>query len=116
MGRPGFRAGGGEIEARPRRHRRHSSLLVSQRCGGVIIDCGLDWRNSLARLRPAAIVLTHAHPDHAAGLQDGAPCPVYPSAETRSAIERYPIAERALIESRRPLMVLDLEFEAFPVE
>jgi phosphoribosyl 1,2-cyclic phosphodiesterase len=81
-----------------------------------MIDCGLDWRERLVRLRPWAIVLTHAHPDHAAGLRDGAPCPVYATEETWSAIRRYPIAEREVVEPRRPLVVGGMEFEAFPVE
>jgi hypothetical protein len=37
-------------------------------------------------------------------------------AETWSEIERYPIAERGMVEPRRPLTVLGIEFEAFPVE
>jgi glyoxylase-like metal-dependent hydrolase (beta-lactamase superfamily II) len=106
----------GEIEARTRRHRRHSSLLVGYRRREVMVDCGLDWQDGLARIRPAAIVLTHAHPDHAAGLRDGAPCPVYAPAAAWSAIHRYPIAERGIVEPRRPLTVLGIEFEAFPVE
>jgi phosphoribosyl 1,2-cyclic phosphodiesterase len=91
-------------------------LLVGYRRREVMIDCGLDWGDRLARLRPAAIVLTHAHPDHAAGLRDGAPCPVYAPAETWGAINRYPIADRVVIEPRRPSVVLGIEFEAFPVE
>jgi glyoxylase-like metal-dependent hydrolase (beta-lactamase superfamily II) len=55
----------GEIEVRTRQHRMHSALLVSHRTGRVMIDCGLDWLRKLRRLRPDAIVLTHAHPDHA---------------------------------------------------
>jgi len=36
----------GEIEARTRRHRMHTSLLVSYRTADVMIDCGLDcWEN-----------------------------------------------------------------------
>lgn len=81
-----------------------------------MIDCGLDWRERLVRLRPGAIVLTHAHPDHAAGLRDGAPCPVYATEETWSAIGRYPIAKREVVEPRQPMLVLGIEFEAFPVE
>jgi phosphoribosyl 1,2-cyclic phosphodiesterase len=91
-------------------------LLVGYRRREVMVDCGLDWRHSLRRVGPAAIVLTHAHPDHAAGLRDGAPCPVYATAETWSVIERYPIAERGIVEPRRPLTVLGIGFEAFPVE
>jgi hypothetical protein len=44
----------GEIEARTRRDRRHSSLLVGNRGREVMIDCGLDWRDRLGRLLPAA--------------------------------------------------------------
>ena len=74
--------------ARTRRHRRHSSLLVGYRRREVMIDCGLDRRDGLARLRPAAIVLTHAHPDHAAGLRHGAPCPVYAPTRSQALFER----------------------------
>lgn len=66
----------GEIEARTRRHRMHSSLLLSYRRAKVMIDCGLDWLRKFERLHPDAIVLTHAHPDHAWGLKNGATCPV----------------------------------------
>jgi ribonuclease BN (tRNA processing enzyme) len=55
----------GEIDARKRRHRMHTSLLVSYRSANVMIDCGLDWLGKLKRVSPSAIVLTHAHPDHA---------------------------------------------------
>jgi phosphoribosyl 1,2-cyclic phosphodiesterase len=106
----------GEIEARTRRHGRHSSLLVGYRTREVMIDCGLDWLGRVARLKPAAIVLTHAHPDHAAGLRAGAPCPVYATAEAWSAIGTYQLVESGVVEPRRPLSVRGIEFEAFPVE
>ena len=41
---------------------------------------------------------------------------MYATAETWSVIERYPIAERGIVEPRRPLTVLGIGFEAFPVE
>src|SRR5260370_37568665 len=66
----------GEIEARTRRHRMHSSLLVSYRGCNVMIDCGLDWLGEFEPLRPSAIGLTHSHPEHAWGLENGGHCPV----------------------------------------
>jgi phosphoribosyl 1,2-cyclic phosphodiesterase len=54
----------GEIEARTRRHRLHTALLVSYSSANVTIDYGLDWLGKLKRVSPNAIVLTHAHPDH----------------------------------------------------
>jgi glyoxylase-like metal-dependent hydrolase (beta-lactamase superfamily II) len=72
-----------EIDARTRRHRMHTSLLVSYRGANVMIDCGLDWLGKLKRVGPCAIVLTHAHPDHAWGLKQGAPCPVYATEKPR---------------------------------
>jgi phosphoribosyl 1,2-cyclic phosphodiesterase len=106
----------GEIEARTRRHRMHSSLLVSYRSTRVMIDCGLDWLGKFERLRPRAIVLTHAHPDHAWGLKNGAPCPVYASQETWQTLQIYSIKERHLIKERTPTKISDIMFEAFPVE
>ena len=87
----------GEIEARSRRHGRHSSALVSAVAGrgksahAVMIDCGFDWLELLDEVKPAAMVLTHAHPDHAWGLKNGAPCPVWATEETWKLIEGYPI-------------------------
>jgi phosphoribosyl 1,2-cyclic phosphodiesterase len=106
----------GEIEARTRRHSRHSALVVAVGRREVMIDAGDDWRGRLARIRPSAVVLTHAHPDHAGGLRDGTPATVYATEETWSVIERYPVGERVIVRPREPFRVGRLHFEAFPVE
>jgi glyoxylase-like metal-dependent hydrolase (beta-lactamase superfamily II) len=59
-----------------------------------MIDCGADWLQLVHRVKPNAIVLTHAHPDHVDGLRRGAPCPVYAPPAVWRAIERWPIADR----------------------
>jgi phosphoribosyl 1,2-cyclic phosphodiesterase len=106
----------GEIDARTRRHRMHTSLLVSYRSANVMIDCGLDWLGKLQRVSPQAIVLTHAHPDHALGLKQGAPCPVYAREKTWQELRHYLIKDRHVIEERTPTKVCGITFEAFPVE
>ncbi|HLU25345.1 MAG TPA: MBL fold metallo-hydrolase [Longimicrobiales bacterium] len=105
----------GNIDARSWLHRLHASLGVAYRGRWVMIDCGADWRDRLAALRPRAIVITHAHPDHAAGLSAGAPCPVYATEETWAALRRWPIEHRVVIRPREPIRIRGLTFEAFPV-
>jgi len=106
----------GEIEARTPRHRMHSSLLVSYRGTKVMIDCGLDWLGKFERLHPDAIVLTHAHPDHAWGLKNGASCPVYAPQKTWRTLKNCKIDNRRLIKERAPTKVCGITFEALPVE
>ncbi len=106
----------GEIEPRTRRHRMHSSLLVSYRRANVMIDCGLDWLGKFERLRPSTIVLTHAHPDHAWGLKNGAPCPVHAPKKTWLSLKNCQVEDRHLINERVPTKICGIRFEAFAVE
>ena len=106
----------GNIDARTPLHRRHTALLVSYRGREVMIDCGADWRGRLDEIAPRAVVVTHAHPDHALGLADGARCPVHASAEAWQEMEGWPIAQRRVVRPRRPESVEGITFEAFPVE
>jgi RpiB/LacA/LacB family sugar-phosphate isomerase len=81
-----------------------------------MLDCGLDWLGALGRVRPHAVVVTHAHPDHAAGLREGAPCPVHATEEAWHGMRRYPIDDRELIQPGRRFSIRSLGLEAFPLE
>lgn len=106
----------GYIEASTTRHRRHSVLEVQYRGKGVFIDWGEDWLHRYSGLRPPAIVITHAHPDHADGLKEGVPCPVYATAETWETLQEYPVEKRHEIKPRHPFEIRGITFEAFAVQ
>lgn len=107
----------GNIDPVSRRHRMHASALISSRGRCVMIDCGETWRDALNRVGPDAIVLTHAHPDHALGLDRGAPCPVWATKDTWERIDHFPIERglRHVLSPRRPRRIEGIRFEAFPV-
>ncbi len=105
-----------EIELRSRWHRRHSSLLAQRSSARVMIDCGADWLGLLDRVSPTTIVLTHAHPDHARGLAEGAPCPVYATSDTWKSLTAYPIRDWHIIPLQTPVTIGGFRFEAFPLE
>ena len=90
--------------------------MVSGGGGRVLIDCGEDWLGRVRRLRPAAILISHAHDDHAAGLRRGAPCGVYASADSWRAMATWPLALRYVVPARHPFALAGLRVEAWPVE
>ena len=79
----------GRDRSRSRRHQRHSALLIAHKDARIMIDCGADWLGRLHAISPTAIVLTHAHLDHAGGLAQDAPCPVYATKETLRLLRRF---------------------------
>lgn len=105
----------GNIRMANRSHRRHAAMLAE--AGGVrlLLDAGADWRGELDALAPDAILVTHAHGDHAGGLRDGAPCPVYATEETQARIPRAPI-DRIILESSVPRSLGSITFVALAVE
>jgi ribonuclease BN (tRNA processing enzyme) len=106
----------GNIELKSRRHRRHSAILIQLGTRRVMVDCGADWLARVITLAPDAIVLTHGHADHAEGLRQGAPCPVYAPAATWDVIGGYPIQHRRTLAPRVPEEIEGLTFCACPVQ
>ena len=81
-----------------------------------MIDCGADWLGRLSSVAPTAIVLTHAHPDHAWGLAEGAPCPVYASIETLDLLRGFPIRDRREMLRQKSVVIDGVRFKACPVQ
>jgi phosphoribosyl 1,2-cyclic phosphodiesterase len=98
-----------------RLHRRHSALMVETGHGRVVFDCGRDWVGRMLTLAPDAIFVTHAHPDHADGLRDGAPCPIYATADSWELMADFALTDRRLVIPGRPTMLCGLAIDACPV-
>jgi ribonuclease BN (tRNA processing enzyme) len=103
----------GNIEETSRLHRRHSALMVETRTGRALFDCGEDWTGRIKALAPDVIFVTHAHPDHAAGLRQGAPCPVYATPETWALLATYPVPDKRVISPNRAVRKAGLHIRAF---
>lgn len=80
-----------------------------------MIDCGADWLGQLSAISPDSIVITHAHIDHAFGLKDGAPCPVYATAETWQCLDQMPIRLRQIVRPKTHFQIGPVDFEALPL-
>ena len=81
-----------------------------------MIDCGKDWLRRLRTVAPTAIVLTHAHADHAWGLAEGAPCPVYATKATWALLDRFPIRDRREMPVQKTVRIGNVTFRACPVQ
>jgi phosphoribosyl 1,2-cyclic phosphodiesterase len=107
----------GYIDIKSRRHKWHASTLIEYKGTRVMIDCGIDWTNRVFGINPDAIVITHAHPDHAWGLKNGSPCSVYAAKESWEIMEKYPITkkQRHVVKAREPFFIGAIKFELFHV-
>ena len=107
----------GYIEPVTARHRMHTATLVEYRGSRVMLDCGETWLGRLDGLRPDAIVITHAHPDHAFGLEHGSPCPVYATRSAWKMLRRFPIpqGQRRTLRMRQSVDIGGIAFEPFAV-
>jgi phosphoribosyl 1,2-cyclic phosphodiesterase len=115
-----------------------NAVLISSGTTNVLVDAGLSAREILRRLAAVgvdsdcldAILITHEHSDHAAGLRvllRSVKCPVYISAETEDAFyrernngecekRRKAMDGRSVrIESSHEFRIGDIDFEPFSV-
>jgi ribonuclease BN (tRNA processing enzyme) len=94
----------------------HASCKVTYRSTTLVIDRGEDWLGMPLGFRADAILVSHAHPDHAWGLKRGAECPVYASEDSWAVMRSFAIEDRRLAPEREPVVLKDMTFEAFKVE
>ncbi len=105
----------GYVEEESAAHRGHSAWTLEVAGFRLLCDFGQNRKGSLAKIRPDAIFVSHAHPDHAGGLEEGTSVPVLASAVTHEITGNLPLAERRVLEPRRATRVGPLRLTTFPV-
>ena len=105
----------GYIDESSAAHTGHSAFTVETEGFRLLCDFGENRRGLLAKIRPDAIFVSHAHPDHAWGLEEGTPAPVHASAVTHDLTAKMPIETRVILEPGRGVRAGPFRLTAMPV-
>jgi ribonuclease BN (tRNA processing enzyme) len=105
----------GYVEERSRAHSGHSAFTLESDGFRLLCDFGANRKGLLGKIRPDAIFVSHAHPDHARGLEEGTDAPVHASAITHEITKDLPVARRVTLEPGRPVAAGPFRITAFPV-
>ena len=105
----------GYVEEESPEHRGHSAFTVEAAGFRLLCDFGENRRGMLRKIAPEAILVSHAHPDHSWGLEEGTDVPVYASAATHAILKDLPIERREVLEPRRAVKVGPFSITTYPV-
>jgi phosphoribosyl 1,2-cyclic phosphodiesterase len=105
----------GYVEEASPAHAGHSAFTIESDGFRLLCDFGENRRGMLPKIRPDAIFVSHAHPDHSWGLEEGTTAPVYASEITHAIIEKFPIQNRVVLEPGKRVRVGPIRLTAFPV-
>jgi len=105
----------GYVEESSATHRGHSAFIVEEDGFRLLCDFGENHAGTLRELRPDAVVVSHAHPDHAWGLREGTALPVFASATTHGIVKDLPIGKRIALVPERRRRVGPFRVTLFPV-
>ncbi len=105
----------GYVEEKSRAHSGHSAFTVETEGFRLLCDFGQNRKGLLEKIRPDAIFISHAHPDHARGLEEGTDIAVHASAITHEITKDLPIARRVTLEPEKAVSVGPFRLTAFPV-
>ena len=105
----------GYVEEESPSHRGHSAWVLEVAGFRLLCDFGENRKGLLSEIAPDAIFVSHAHPDHAWGLREGADVPVHASTITHELTREFPISKRVTLSPGKARRVGPLRLTAFPV-
>ena len=105
----------GYVEESSTAHAGHSSFTIEEKGFRLLCDFGENRKGMLEKIEPDAIFVSHAHPDHAWGLAEGAKAPVHASAVTHEITRELPIRKRVTLSPGRAAKTGPFRITAYPV-
>lgn len=105
----------GYVEESSPAHTGHSAFTIEADGFRLLCDFGENRKGLLKKIRPDAIFVSHAHPDHAWGLEEGTDAPLYASEITHSLTEKYRVGNRVVLEPGRRVRIGPFRVTGFPV-
>jgi ribonuclease BN (tRNA processing enzyme) len=105
----------GYVEESSPTHAGHSAFVLAHGGFRLLCDFGQNRKGMLRTIRPDAIFVSHAHPDHCRGLEEGTEVPVLASGETHEIASDLPIARRVVLEPHRAVRVGPFSLTTHPV-
>jgi len=105
----------GYVEESSKSHSGHSAFVIEEDGFRLLCDFGQNRKGMLRRIRPDAVFVSHAHPDHGWGLEEGTSVPVYGSAVTHELLARQPVSERVVVDPAAPVDIGPFRVTVFPV-
>jgi len=95
----------GYVPESSREHAGHSAFVLEAEGFRLLCDFGENRKGMLDKIRPDAIFVSHAHPDHGWGLWEGTSLPVHASAVTHGLLKELPLLNRVTLAPDRSVAI-----------
>jgi len=105
----------GYVPESSRTHAGHSAFVVEENGFRLLCDFGENRKGMLERIRPDAIFVSHAHPDHGWGLWEGTDVPVFASPFTHELLKELPLLDRRVLSPGEAVSIGPFRLSPHPV-
>ena len=105
----------GYVPESSREHSGHSAFVLEAKGFRLLCDFGDNRKGMLEKIRPDAIFVSHAHPDHSWGLWEGTSLPVHASAVTHELLKELPLLDRVTLAPGEPVAIGPFRLTPHPV-